>query len=111
MPIRLWSTVVSQLEKRPRETTAAAGSGEGATSTATGSPGETFDVGEQGVQLAVAPALADRGHLVAAVLEQGRECVSLLEDRVAAEVGAVATLRFEPVAGRADPVESHLAEV
>ena len=34
IPIRLWSTVVSQLEKRPRETIVAAGSGVALTATA-----------------------------------------------------------------------------
>ena len=66
IPIRLWSTVASQLENRPRETIVEAGSG--ATLTATAAPGEALDVGKQGIHLAAAPAFPDRGHLVTAVL-------------------------------------------
>src|SRR3954452_3062491 len=109
IPMRLWSTVASQLEKRPRETIVAAGSG--ATLTATASPGEAFDVGKQSVQLPVAPASADGGHFVAAVLQQDLHCGRLLQGRGAAQVGAERSLSLKAVAGRAGAVEGHLPEV
>src|ERR1700675_2302940 len=87
IPIRLWSTVVSQLEKRPRETIAAAGSGAGATSTATAAPGETLDVSKQGIHLATGPAPADGGHLDASVSQQCLERSGLGEHRVSSKVG------------------------
>src|SRR6476619_5853480 len=101
IPIRLWSTVVSQLEKRPRETIAAAGSGAGATSTATAAPGETLDVSKQGVHLPVGPAPADGGHPDAAVSQQCLECGGLGENRVASEVRSEPALSLKAMAARA----------
>src|SRR5947208_15391032 len=98
IPIRLWSTVASQPEKRPRETIVAAGSG--ATLTATATPGEALDVGEQSVHLPVAPTTPHGGHLVAAVQEQRLDRGRLLQDRVAAQVRPERSLCMEPAAGR-----------
>src|SRR5438552_9557730 len=109
IPIRLWSTVASQPEKRPRETIVAAGSG--ATLRATATTGEALDIGEQSVHLLVAPATPHGGHLVAAVQEQRLDRGRLLEDRVAAQVRPERSLCMEPVAGRAGAVERHLPEV
>src|SRR5436853_1969657 len=96
IPIRLWSTVASQLEKRPRETIVAAGSG--ATLTATAAPGEALDIGEQSLHLPVAPTTPNGGHLVPAVQEQRFDRSRLLEDRVAAQIGAERPLGVETVA-------------
>src|SRR5438876_2752041 len=111
IPIRLWSTVVSQLEKRPRERIAAAGSGADATSTATAAPRKTLHVSKQGIHLPAGPAPADGGHLDASVSQQRLERWGLGEHRVSSEVGSEPTLSLEAVTGRADAIEGHLAEV
>src|SRR5438874_9452799 len=72
---------------------------------------EALDVGEQGVHLPRIPAPADRGHLDAAVSQQRLDRVGLVEDRVSAQVRPEAALPLKAVAGGADAVEGHLAEV
>src|SRR3954453_1982440 len=109
IPIRLWSTVASQPEYRPRATIVAAGAG--VTLTATRVPSETLDVGEQRVHLAVGPATADRRHLPAAVPKQRLDRALLAEDRVAPEIRPEAALSLEAMARRADALERVPPEV
>src|SRR5436305_695685 len=106
MPIRLWSTVVSQLATRPWY------QGGLLTGTPLAATPASCDVArhvrEQPVELRLAPAAADGRHeawevrLVAAVLEQRLQLGRVDEDRAARDRRAVAALARETVAVRAD---------
>src|ERR1700759_403971 len=86
MPIRLWSTVVSQLVTRPWFQ-AGWRTGSALAATASSPPGVLLEVGDEGLDLDGAPALADGGHPPAALRDELAERVRVDEQRVAADVG------------------------
>src|SRR3712207_6465429 len=108
MPMRLWSTVASQLVTRPSfQVGIAAGS---ALTAPLGSSRERvvrLDVGDQRVDLPVVPTSSDGRHVagirvqVLAVLEELAKPLPVRERAVSGDRGADAALAVEPVALRA----------
>src|SRR5919202_1527697 len=113
MPIRLWSTVVTQLATRPCVHGSRFGSsGVPLTATAASSRHTAADVGEERVELLLRPALADGRHdardarLVAAVPDDRLELLTVGEDRARRDRRAVVALTLQAVAlgAHADPL-------
>src|SRR6266487_5378312 len=109
IPIRLWSTVVSQLEMRPRETTAETGSALAATTASRVEP--LLQVVEHHLQLLVAPGRADSGHLVAPLPEEERHRLAVGEERALRDRRPDVALAGEPVARGADTLERLAADL
>src|SRR5579871_3089840 len=114
IPIRLWSTVTSQLASRPSfQPTGYAASL--LTATRRSLVDVRLHVGVEGVDLRRRPGDPDRRHrraapCVHAVLHRRRKARALRQDRVVPEVRPVAALRLHAVARRADALELGLAE-
>src|SRR5207302_3954143 len=102
-----WSTVVSQLEMRPRETRADAETGtcSALAATAASRVEALPQVIDRRVQLLVAPGRANGRHLDPAVSEQDRHRVAVCEQRALPDRGADVALAREPVAGGAHALE------
>src|ERR1044071_4155812 len=106
IPIRLWSTVVSQLETRPR-----ARMTETAGDSALAAMEPPLQIRDERVQLPVAPGPADRGHPVAPVAHEQRQRVAVGEDRALRDRRPDVTLAREPVAGGAYALEGLAADL
>src|SRR5919202_1096231 len=118
MPIRLWSTVVTQLATRPCVHGSRFGSsGVPLTATAASSCHALADIGEERVELLLRPALADRRHdaggarLVAAVPDDRLELLTVGEDRARRDRRAVVALSLQAVALRAGAAPLRCAEL
>src|SRR3954451_9455321 len=98
MPIRLWSTVVSQLETRPCETRTETGGRSALAATICSLLEALLEVRDRRVELLLRPLLADRRHLADAVLDDLRQSLLVAEQRVLRDVRADVALRGEPVA-------------
>src|SRR5215213_571737 len=104
MPIRLWSTVTSQLASRPR---CQVGTGVWA-STANEL---LLQVRGERVHLAIAPVLPDGRHLVAPVAHDLLNGLRVRNESVGGELRADVSLAGEAVALAAGAAERLLAEV
>src|SRR4051794_2469 len=105
IPMRLWSTVTSQLASLPFfHETGYAGSALAATR-ARSLVDVRLGIREQRRHLGLRPAVADGRHVSAAVAHDCLEPGRLREQRIARQVGAVAALALHSVAGRADALE------
>src|SRR5215217_8275777 len=102
--MRLWSTVVSQLEVRPRATTAESGG-----RSALAEP--PLQVRDRGRHLRARPVLADRGHRPGAVADHVRERLRIVQERIGRDVRPDVALRGEAVAFRARADERLLSEL
>src|SRR3954465_1849502 len=111
IPIRLWSTVVSQLETRPCETTSETGGRSALAATARSLLEALLKVGDRRVELFLRPVPADRRHLAGAMDNHFRDPLFVAEQRVLRDVRSVAPLRGEAVALGADTDEGLLAEL
>src|SRR5215216_7206678 len=110
--MRLWSTVVSQLEVRPRETTAESGGRSALAATACSSLAEPpLQVRDRGRHLRARPVLADRGHRPGAVADHVRERLRIVQERIGRDVRPDVALRGEAVAFRARADERLLSEL
>src|SRR6266576_3722006 len=111
MPIRLWSVVVSQLEKRPRESCTCAGT----VSTLTAIRGlhlePLLQVVDRRVQLLLTPVVADGRHRVAALSEEEGERVAVGEQRALRDRRADQPLAVHPVTLGTDAGEGVVADV
>src|SRR3954447_12489236 len=112
MPIRLWSTVVSQLANRPSYQ-AGVRTGSALAATASSLLRLLLEVGDERLDLDVAPTLADGGHTASALRHQLGQAVRVDEERVRADVRADQrrTARGQVVALRADGVSDLGAEL
>src|SRR3954469_25857374 len=110
IPIRVWYTVVSQLETRPSATTAESG-GRSALAATTCSLREALvQVRDHRVDLRLRPVVADGRHLAGAVADDVGQPLAVAEQGVLGDVRAVATLRRQAVALGAHADEGLLAE-
>src|SRR4051794_18614786 len=109
--MRLWSSVVSQLDTRPCERVTPAGGRATLTATRASLVEALLQVGDRRVELPLRPALADRGHLPGAVPDDVRDPLAVREQRVGGDVRADVALSRKAVALRADALEGLLAEV
>src|SRR5689334_25235111 len=108
--MRLWSTVVSQLDSRPRETTIETGGRSALAATGTTDLEARVQVGDQRVDLELRPVVPHGGHLADAGPEDARQPRLVAEQRVRRDVRADRALAGEAVALRANPDEGLLAE-
>src|SRR5688500_12150604 len=95
--MRLWSTVTSQLAKRPR-----CQAGICAVSVLSATELTLRQVVGQRLHLPFLPVLADRRHLIQPVADELLERGRIGEELVAGDTGADVSLAGEPVALRAD---------
>src|SRR5947209_13668607 len=110
MPIRLWSTVVSQLETPPRfQSTGYSGSALAATRRRS-LVDVLLQIGEQRVELGLRPGLADGRHLALAVAHDRVEAGRVRDDRVGGDGGAVAAFALHAVARGAHALELRAPE-
>src|SRR5712691_10967532 len=105
IPMRLWSTVTSQLAIRPSfQETGYVGSALAATR-ARPLVDVRLRIVEQRRHLRLRPAVPDGRHVAAPVADDRRETGRLRQERVVRQVRAVAALALHPVARRADALE------
>src|SRR5919206_1396663 len=111
MPIRLWSTVDSQLEARPRAMTTERGGRSALAATRASSLVEALlQIADRRLQLALRPVLADCRHRPGAVADDRPEPLGVPEQRVRRDVRPDVALRGQSVALRADSLERLLPE-
>src|ERR687887_2624944 len=106
IPIRLWSTVVSQLERRPRARMVETG---GVSALAATEP--LLQVAKECLQLRVVPGFADRRHLVAPVPQEQRHRVPVGEKRALRDRRPDVALAREPVTACAHALEGLAADL
>src|SRR6185437_14790832 len=111
IPIRLWSTVTSQLASFPSFHVTGARTSDLTATRARPLVHVGLRVRDQRRHLRVRPAVADRRHLDAAVANDVRECGLLRQQRVASQRGAVPALALHPVARGADTLQLVSAQV
>src|SRR4051794_7682479 len=109
MPIRLWSTVVTQLDTRPRfQSTGYTGS---ALATRRCPLVDVLlEIAEQRVQLRCRPGLTHGRHLALAVAHDRVEARRLRDDRATRDRGAEVAFALHAVARRAHALELRLSE-
>src|SRR5262245_25721957 len=109
--MRLWSTVVSQLETLPRETTTESGGRSALAATGASSLDEApLQVRDRRRQLLVGPVVADGRHLPRTLANHPREGPRVLQQRARRDVRPDVALACEAVAFRAHALERLLAE-
>src|SRR4051812_23764942 len=110
MPIRLWSTVVTQLETRPRfQSTGYTGSALAATRRCP-LVDVLLEIAEERVQLRFRPGLPHGRHLALAVAHDRVEARRLRDDRAPRDRGAEVAFALHAVARRAHALELRLSE-
>src|SRR5713101_1441704 len=111
IPIRLWSTVTSQLATLPRFQSSTGTVSALAATRRRSLVDALLEVREQRLQLLLRPAGADGRHPAAPLGHDLLEPGGLRDDRVCGDRGTVTALRLHAVAHRADALELRAAEV